>query len=244
MKRLFSLLALLVVTSCSVVDDAFENEEPQIYTEAVVESFEQNLPLADGYNYGYTSETLDFQYFYNEEYAYWGGFAQAAMYDMEDGTFLNQYSAYNVDPASGDAYMLYYYDAFNEPCDILCRYHGSYQFTTVRLNLTTYTYMSITDEDCNAFARIFGDGDYLKVSFTALLKDKVEGATVDCYVVDYRDGKHFVADNWASYDISALAGELWGIRIRIETTDVGEWGANTPLYICLDDLTYTYTISL
>ena len=41
-------------------------------------------------------------------------------------------------------------------------------------------------------------------------------------------------------DISALKGNLWGVRIRIETTDVGEWGANTPLYICLDDLIYTY----
>lgn len=243
MKRLFALLTLIAVTSCSVVDDAFENEEPQVYTDAVVESFESNLPLADGYNYGYNSEILDFQYFYSEEYAYWGGFAQASLYDMVDGSFLNQYSVFNSNPASGDAYLLFYYDEYNEPCDILCRYFGSYQFTTIRLNLTTYTYMSITDEDCNNFARVFGDGDYLKVSFTALLKDKVEGVTVDCYVVDYRDGKRYVADNWATFDISALAGELWGVRVRIETTDVGEWGANTPLYICMDDLTYTYTIT-
>jgi hypothetical protein len=243
MKRFFTVLALFAATSCSMVDDAFENDDPQLYTEAVVESFEQDIPLSNGYCYGYSSETLEFQYFYNEEFAYWGGFAQSSIYDMEDGSFLNQYSVYNVDPASGDAYLLYYYDEDNAPCDILCRYHGSYQFTTVRLNLTTYTYKSITDEECNTFARVFGEGDYIKVSFTALLKDKVEGATVDCYVVDYRDGKHIVADNWATFDISALAGELWGIRVRIETTDVGEWGANTPLYICLDDLTYTYTIT-
>lgn len=157
---------------------------------------------------------------------------------MEDGSYTNQYSVYNSSAASGDGYLVYYYDSYNEPCDILCRYAGNYAFTTVKLNLSTYTYKSITEEAVNDFARVFTDGDYLKVTFTALLKDMTEGESVDCYVVDFRDGKRFMATNWDTFDISAMQGELWGLRVTMETSDVGEYGANTPLYVCLDELTY------
>lgn len=207
--------------------------------DAVVEQFE-NTKLSDtGYVMGYRSENLEFQYFVNEEYGYWGGFAIASLFDMENGNPENQYSVYNNRAVSGNNYLLYYYDSYNEPCDILCRYHGDYQFATVCLNLSTYTYHSITNEDANPYAREFADGDYLKVVFTALMENKVEGESVECYVVDYRDGKRYVATNWDAFDISALSGRMWGIRVRIETSDVGEWGANTPLYICMDNLVYT-----
>jgi hypothetical protein len=122
----------------------------------------------------------------------------------------------------------------------LCNYDAEYAFTSVRLNLTTYTYKSITEEDVNTYARVFIEGDYLKVTFTALYEDMTAGASVDCYVVDYRDGKRFVATEWDKFDLSALHGNIHALRVTIDTTDVGEWGANTPLYVCLDDLTYTY----
>ena len=233
MKRLFAILIPALLVGCSI------DEEGGNLKVVGVESFEAAMPSDADYVLGYRSDFFEFQYFMNEEYNYWGGFAQSRCYDVENGTYENQYGVYNTKAATGNSFLVYYYDAYNEPCDILCRYYGKYHFTTVRLNLTTYTYKSITDEDINSFARAFTEGDYLKVTFTALLEDKAEGESVDCYVVDYRDGKRFVATNWDTFDISALNGELWGIRVRIETTDVGEWGANTPLYICLDDLTYT-----
>lgn len=241
MKRLFTVFALFALVGCQMVDDAFE-EIQNAFTEAVVENFEKELPVDTGFKLGYTSDYLDFEYFKNEEYGYWGGFAHSMIINMMDGSYENQYSAYNSAAASGEGYLVYYYDSFNEPCDILCRYFGEYHFTTVRLNLTTYTYKSITEEESNTFARVFTDGDYMKVRFTALLEDKQEGDSVDCYVVDFRDGKRFFANEWTNFDISALSGDLWGIRVTIETTDVGEWGANTPLYICMDDLTYTVSL--
>lgn len=240
MKRLFTIFLPLLAVGCAM-DDAEMQEDNRVI--AVVESFEKPMPADQSYVYGFDSDILNFQHFVNEEYGYWGGFAQCNGYNMEDGTYANQYSVYNTKAASGDGYLLYYYDSYNEPCDILCRYYGNYHFTTVRLNLTTYTYKSITEEDINTFARAFTDGDYLKVTFTALMENKTEGESVDCYVVDFRDGKNFMATNWDTFDISALSGELWGVRVRIETSDVGEYGANTPLYICMDDLTYTANFS-
>lgn len=236
MKRVFSILLPALLVGCALNNDA---ENGGINAYSAVESFEKAIPSGEDHTLGYKNDYLKFEHFYNEEYSYWGGFAQSKCYDMADGTPANQYGVYNTKAASGDSFLVFYYDSYNEPCDILCHYRGDYQFTTVRLNLTTYTYKSITDEDINTFARAFTDGDYLKVTFTALLSDNTEGESVDCYVVDYRDGKRFVATNWDAFDISALRGELYGIRVRIETSDVGEYGANTPLYICMDDLTYS-----
>jgi hypothetical protein len=49
-----------------------------------------------------------------------------------------------------------------------------------------------------------------------------------------------MATNWDRFDLEDLRlGEEYDrVRVTIETSDVGEWGANTPLYIAMDDITY------
>lgn len=238
-KFLFATLVCVGLVACSK-PSTFIDPQPQ--KGACVENFDAAISSGN-YVYGYVGEHLRFRHFYNEEYAYWGGFAQSKCFDTDlaNGTFENQYSVYNEAAASGDGFLLYYYDAYNEPCDIEFRRSGEYAFASVKLNLSTYTLASITNEDINAFARAFTDDDYLKVVFTPIDDEKQEvvAQRVECYVVDYRDGKRFVADSWNEFDLSAIKGDHFGIRVVVETTDVGEWGANTPLYICLDDLKYS-----
>ena len=206
-----------------------------IPSKSITEDFDRAF---DGdYRLGFGNAYMLFEHFYNEEYGYWGGFALSKMCDSDpaNGLYENQYSVYNTQAASGDGFLLYYYDSYNEPCDIVCM--TQLAVVSVKLNLTTYTYASITNEDINSFARAFGDGDYLKVVFTPYSNiDTPAGASVECYVVDYRDGKRVVADNWQKFELNLPAANR--IRVTIETSDIGEWGANTPLYICMDDLNY------
>ncbi len=234
MNKIILLIALAVFVACDRESDA--GNDP-VVSRKVVESFETSF---DGdFQYGYTTEDIEFEYFYNEEFGYWGGFAQSKKFDADaaNGLYENQYAVYNDSAATGNSFLVYYYDSYNEPCDII--FNKTVMLESVRLNLSTYTYASITDEDINTFARVFTDGDYLKVVFTPL--DTFEtpiGPGTECYVVDYRDGKRFIADDWQTFYLGTM---LYGnMRITIETTDVGEWGANTPLYICVDDLTYSY----
>ena len=200
-----------------------------------VEKFE-NVISAE-YAYGYENDTFKLEYFYNEEYAYWGGFVQSKVKDTDpaNGLFTNQYAVYNSAAASGESFMLFYYDAYNEPCDI--RLKKDVTLSEVKLNLTTYTYASITNEAINDFARAFDEGDYLKVVFTSMKGNEVKGVE-ECYVVDFRDGKREMATDWNEYLLTNLGEGYNRVRVTIETTDVGEWGANTPLYIAMDDLTY------
>lgn len=214
-------------------------DENLIEAKQIVENFDDFVG-DDMYLYGYENDAVKFEYFLNEEYGYWGGFAQSKVCDAnpENGIYANQYAAYNSTAASGNGFLLYYYDSYNEPCDIVFKQEASMiSLSSVKLNLSTYTYASITDEDINTFARAFTDGDYLKVIFTPLASDQSPiGDSVELYVVDYRDGKRFVATDWQKFDLNLPASAR--IRVTIETSDVGEWGANTPLYICMDNLEY------
>jgi hypothetical protein len=200
------------------------------------ESFE-NFNAQD-YYYGYENDNFKFEFFYNQEYAYWGGFACSNIKDTDpaNGLFANQYAVFNDAAASGNKFLVYYYDSYNAPCDIVLKRDITLQ--SVKLNLTTYTYASISDEDINTFARKFEDGDYLKVVFTAMNGDSESANKVECYVVDFRDGKPNMATDWNLYLLTDLGSGYDRVRVTIETTDVGEWGANTPLYICMDDLCY------
>lgn len=228
MRKLMFVIALLGVVAC-------EPDSVDVKPTFEVEKFENTISAE--YAFGFASDIFEFEYFYNEEYAYWGGFAQSKVKDANaaNGVFANQYAVYNDSAASGDSFLIYYYDSFNEPCDI--RLKRDVLLSDVKLNLTTYAYASITNEAINDFARAFIDGDYLKVIFTGMKGNDVTGV-VECYVVDFRDGKRDMATNWNTYSLSNLGSDYNRVRVTIETTDVGEWGANTPLYIALDDLTY------
>ena len=200
-----------------------------------VENFD--VAMTQESTYGFENEVFEFEYFYNEEYAYWGGFALSNVKDTDpaNGLFANQYAVFNDHAASGENFLIYYYDSFNEPCDIVLK--KPVHLSVVKLNLTTYTYASITNEAINDFARVFTDGDYLKVVFTAMKGNEITGVD-ECYVVDYRDGKRIMATDWTEYSLVNLGSDYDRVRVTIETTDIGEWGANTPLYIALDDLVY------
>ena len=229
MKKLIFAIALFAFASCQ------NGPEPDVSLKSATESFECAYDVE--YLYGYSSDVVECEYFYNEEYQYWGGFAVSKCFetDAAKGVFENQYSAFNTKAADGEWFLLYYYDSYSEPCDLI--FKKSVMLNSVKLNLTTYTYASITDEDINTFARKFEEGDYLKVVFTPLDSSEAPvGEGVECYVVDYRDGKRFVADDWQTFPLGFVADG--NVRVTIETSDVGEYGANTPLYICLDSLEY------
>jgi pterin-4a-carbinolamine dehydratase len=231
MKKLLFALVLLAFASCQ------NSTDPEVTPKRGVESFESLYAVE--YLYGYASDVVECEYFYNEEYQYWGGFAVSKCFEIDaaKGVFENQYSAFNTKSADGEWFLLYYYDSYSEPCDLI--FKKGVMLNSVKLNLTTYTYASITDEDINTFARKFDDGDYLKVIFTPLDSSEAPvGEGVECYVVDYRDGKRFVADDWQTFPLGFVADG--NVRVTIETSDVGEYGANTPLYICLDSLEYNF----
>jgi hypothetical protein len=67
-----------------------------------------------------------------------------------------------------------------------------------------------------------------------------EIAATNHVLADFRDGKTFIQTNWTTLDLSWMPPNVAALTGTLETTDIGAYGPNTPMYFALADLTYAY----
>ena len=84
MKKLLFALSVLAFVSCQ------NSPDPEVNIKSYTESFESLYDVE--YLYGYASDVVECEYFYNEEYQYWGGFAVSKCFetDAAKGVYENQ----------------------------------------------------------------------------------------------------------------------------------------------------------
>ena len=58
------------------------------------------------------------------------------------------------------------------------------------------------------------------------------------YLADYRDGKSDALSAWTWVDLTGLGDNVSRLEFRMDSTDVGQFGMNTPAYFAIDNLTY------
>lgn len=188
----------------------------------------------------------------------WGGTTYICSYAEKDLSFNTSYtkSDYLVSfmgfgisnrTATGFSATNFTIDQFN---NITGKAHSGKQFAVVYGQAATITvsntkgvnvkgffftnssYLVNSVENGDDYAKKFETGkDYFKVTVTA-----DNGKSVDFYPADYRTGVTVVKD-WKWLDLSSL-GRVKSLTFTFDGTDKGEWGLNTPLYVCIDDLTY------
>ncbi|WP_413533847.1 DUF4465 domain-containing protein [Empedobacter brevis] len=110
-----------------------------------------------------------------------------------------------------------------------------YKAKTVKLAISPWSYYGILNGD--AYARKFEKGDYFAIHIYGVSADKqlTTEKPVTHYFVDFRNGVNNISTNWQDVDLSSL-GEVKYLMFFLETTDVGDWGANTALYFTMDKL--------
>jgi Domain of unknown function (DUF4465)/PEP-CTERM motif len=105
---------------------------------------------------------------------------------------------------------------------------------------TTYTGLSMQNGD--AFAKKFGgvlgnDPDYLKLTISGFASGIATGTLVDFYLADFRfanNSQDYIINKWTFVDFSTL-GTVDEIRFSYASSDVGQFGINTPTYFALDN---------
>lgn len=113
----------------------------------------------------------------------------------------------------------------------------------------TYAYNSMRDGD--AFARKFGDSgtvvgshpDWFKLTIYGYLNGTKKADSVDFYLADFRfsdDSKDYILKTWEWVDLLPL-GNVDSIEFKLTSSDVGQWGMNTPAFFCLDNFTTNET---
>ncbi len=143
----------------------------------------------------------------------------------------------------GTPHILGYYAEYTESsieghiCEIKFTHTDEIEVVGCYVCNSPYTTKCIVDGFM--YARKFAKGDYCTLTAHGVNTEGEDCGTVVYYMADYRDEdstKWFVNKNWAWMDLSEL-GAVKSIYFTMETTDVGEWGANTTFYFGLDQIT-------
>lgn len=170
-----------------------------------------------------------------------GGFAFSSYIDTVTEGYTNQFSAYNgTGFAKSNAYSVSNGTtslSFKQPVEFRS------------LHVTNSTYAALSMKKGDTFAKKFGgatgtDPDF----FRLIMKGYLGGSYVDSnviYLADFRSqtsSEDFIAKDWLPFSFSSIH-TLDSISFKLESSDVGQWGMNTPNYFCLDHISYTKTIT-
>ena len=231
-RRVVSLIFVLAVCSFASAEIA---DFDQLYLES--ESYWNGADGSDGF----TSGSVYFENYYNETYGSWAGFAYSNITDTTSSGFSTQYNAIAGSGQGGSPnYGIGYMDSYSAIFPTL-HLDQTQTIDHIYVTNTNYTYYSMQDGD--AFAKKFGgtsgdDPDWFLLTITGI--DQLGGitGTVDFYLADYRfedNGLDYIVNTWQSVDLSTL-GVVQSLEFTLSSSDVGEWGMNTPAYFALDTI--------
>lgn len=244
-KFLYLLLAVGTVlnfTSCSDDDNSTDDNgkpDPTPQEQLDTLNFEEITIPEAGYvnNLEYQAKNIRFSNTYSESSygPYWEGFSYSTLTDRTTPGTANQYSVYAASGADQSKTFALAYAAFETPTNFQFISDQSHTLKSVMVNNSTYVALSIKNGD--AYSKQFENGDWFKVIFTGYDVAGKAGKTVEFYLADYRDGKTFICKQWTKVDLSSLES-VNKVTVTFDSSDKGEFGVNTPQYVCMDNLIF------
>lgn len=208
---------------------------------------EMNLGTTGYYNGsdlsgGFVSGPIFFRNEYNVAFSSWSGFGISAKTDTSNGTFNNQYSCYAGTGGNGSnqyAIAYCYSRIFIKPENP----QQTLKLTAFQYSNSTWAGRSMKYGD--AFSKKFGgvsgnDPDYFKLRIFNYFQGQIMDSA-DVFLADYRfddPALDYVVKDWrtANFNFSHPSDS---IGFSMESTDVGQFGINTPTYFCLDNLIFS-----
>lgn len=173
--------------------------------------------------------------FRNVDFGYsWAGFAFSAVSNVTANWYTNQYAA--IAPRTR-AYAVGFHSHWDQVAPEIA-FGVPAAPRSVLLNNTTWAALSMRD-GCYP-ARAFAEGDVFVLTLAAYDAAGREIAATNHYLADFR-GTNFIQTNWFELDLSWMPPAVVSLVGTLETTDVGDWGANTPTYFALADFAYSYS---
>lgn len=236
-----SLLGLIMAHNAHASVSSFDNLSlaPNSYWSGTVDP---SVPLYEPTTGGFSSGDAHFANQITDwgGVTSWAGWSYSNMTDTTNPAFDNQYSVFAGQAHSGNNFgVAYTLGADNAAVS----FTGPVAAQGFYVTNTTYTALSMLNGD--SFAKKFGgasgnDADWLKLSISGW-NGNTETGSVDYYLADYRFANNaldYVVNSWQWVDLSSL-GSITGLKFAITSSDVGQFGMNTPAYFAMDDLSVT-----
>lgn len=192
----------------------------------------------------FVSNGVAFSNDFNAGFGSYDGFALSTVADSQTPGFGNQYASFPGGGAGGKAGGLAlpgdpYAVAFSDSSTITLP--AGKTAAGVMLSNTTYAALSMLKGD--PFAKKFGgptgdDPDFFSVTLTGRDGGGAATGAVTFFLADYRfadNSQDYVVNTWTPVDLTPL-GPARTIGLSFASSDVGQFGINTPTYVALDDL--------
>lgn len=223
-------------------------------TVADFENLDLNIWNGSDQSGGFESNGIFFQNEYNDEWNFWSdGFAISNLTDSVTQGSGNMYSV-----RTGTAYGTSDNFIVSSGGAVLEIMENSEIQNLEGMYISNSTYAARSMEFGDDFGKEFGspydangeldgtDGeDWFLLTITGYLDGVEQAQTVEFYLADYRSAneeEHYILDSWEWIDLTPL-GEVDSLHFGLSSSDVGDWGMNTPSFFCMDNITYLNTES-
>ena len=157
----------------------------------------------------------------------WNGFTYSNTTDTTTAGYGNQYSAITgvgVDGSSNYGVSNPGFTPSRVDFGAATMVDGAY-FTN-----TTYAYLSMRDGD--GFAKQFDVDDYFTLTVSGLDNANSIIGSLDISLADGTD----ILSDWLWADLTSL-GTVFALEFSLTSSDIGDFGMNTPAYFAIDSLT-------
>jgi hypothetical protein len=194
---------------------------------------------------GFDSGGARFVNNYNAAWGTWDGFSYSNVTDTTTGGMAGQYNSIAGCGQGGSANYAVGYVGWAGPPTVTLDAASLLEGLYVTNN--NWAYYSMLNG--GAFAKKFGgdtgeEADWFLLTITG--KDSsgdVTGA-VQFYLADFRfedSGQDYIVDTWKFVDLTPL-GIVKSLEFSLSSSDVGDWGMNTPAYFALDTIVREYEV--
>ena len=225
--------------------------EEVVVDSSVVSSFEDLGLEAESFwngadeSGGFTSGDAYYLNLYNTEYMSWDGFSYSNISDSLTPGLDNQYGVIVGGGVEDSATFAVAHDGTGygaEPPTVSLLADGPGEILDgLYVTNTAYAYYSMLEGD--DIAKKFGgesgeDEDWFKLTVTGIDEDGNTTGPIAFYLADFRSadpGDDYIIDDWTWVDLKLL-GQVVGIQMTVTSSDVGDWGMNTPGYFAIDGL--------
>jgi hypothetical protein len=199
---------------------------------------------------GFLVSHMFFPNSFNQSWGSWSGWSVSSMYDTMTAGYTNQYSSLKRPmssiPVSGWDFESIHFVSSGQTNSIRSPYFNDADegiFGLVRLPapvrfyITNTTYAALDMKEGSSFSKKFGgesgnDSDYFRLLVKSVSSSNQILNTDTIYLADFRfdDSKQdYVLKDWEMAEIVSCDR----VDFELQSTDVGQYGMNTPAYFCL-----------
>lgn len=201
------------------------------------ESFLNGSDLSGGFSAG----NIFLPNSYNVGYSSWSGWAISNTTDVTTPGFMNQYSSIT---GSGYENSATYAVSFVSGGSIIRLENEAKGKAVEGMYVTNNTYAYFSMKDGDMFAKKFGgatenDEDFYFITIKKYENGELSTDSIDFYMADYRfadNTQDYIINEWTYIDLTSL-GNADSLVITRSSSDIGNYGVNTPSYVCIDNFT-------